>query len=284
MTKAGELIVVSYHGSTLYLSNPRQLPYRSASTHFIPLIKSGWSAVDSPDADEVLMRGPKELRFALAKDNLASGISMLHRRFIENEYDLLDVRGCQVLDIGSNIGDSAVAFARRGAAKVYSFQPLRTSFDQTVRNVGLCGHGNVVRLFHNAVSGSRGRRNSAGDPIPPIENHPYGKWASALHRGEPADVLTLMEALAKCRDELPIVCRLDCEGAEFDIFESDDIGECLDQIDRLVIEYHGQEYPRILEPLTTAGFTTWREERGPDIGLIVASRDQDRASLEVATA
>jgi hypothetical protein len=68
---------------------------------------------------------PGDLVFAVDGRALASDLHLISRLFGASEYDFLDFAGSVVMDIGANIGDSAIYFARRGARHVHALSRLR---------------------------------------------------------------------------------------------------------------------------------------------------------------
>ncbi|GEM_PF-2394552 len=275
VNRSNKMVHISHNGSTLHVRGEAQLSYASARRFFVPLAKSGWTAIDEPHTDEVLMRGPNSLRFTLDKSKLESGMCALYRRFVAKEYEMLDVQGCQILEIGVEFGDTAVAFLRRGAVTVYGFEPFRRSFDRTLRNIALCGHGGKVHLFQSAVSvglyvpsGLEDEEGPEGFPFPFMT----GKEISGYRDENGVSFMTLADAVAKCRPDLPIVCKMEVEAASSDIFQSEDVQECIAQFDRMVVEHHSSDADLVVQPLHDAGFSTHIVRHAPDLNLILAMR------------
>ena len=50
-------------------------------------------------------------------------IWLINENFIKEQYKWLDVEGKNVVDVGANIGDTAIYFALKGAKHVYAFEP-----------------------------------------------------------------------------------------------------------------------------------------------------------------
>ena len=55
--------------------------------------------------------------------------------FARREYSFLEVSDQNVIDIGANIGDSAIYFAAMGAKHVYALEPFPSSFEYAKKNV-----------------------------------------------------------------------------------------------------------------------------------------------------
>ena len=62
--------------------------------------------------------------------NNLSELSVILENFIENQYDWLDAKDKKVVDIGANIGDTAVYFSKvKKAKKVMAFEPYPYSYN-----------------------------------------------------------------------------------------------------------------------------------------------------------
>lgn len=187
-----------------------------------------------------------------------NGLRLMYERrltaievFLEEPYKPLDVRGRDVLDIGAYTGDSALYFAIRGARKVYALEPVPRICEMAVKNVQLNLVANVV-LRNEAVGG----RESVL-AFDPLENALLTTAHHDVEGGMPVRVRTL-DALV---DELNLddaVLKLDCEGTEYEVFET--VGkETLAHFHEMCIELHpvgnrsgGVE--AIMNKLSDAGF------------------------------
>ncbi|WP_338604544.1 FkbM family methyltransferase [Sulfolobus tengchongensis] len=56
--------------------------------------------------------------------------------FISESYEA-DVHGKEVIDIGANVGDTALYFAINGAKRVYSFEPLLPAYKEALGDINL---------------------------------------------------------------------------------------------------------------------------------------------------
>jgi len=54
---------------------------------------------------------------------------VIKENFIDEQYELLYVKGRDVVDVGANIGDSAIYFALKSAKHVYAFEPYPYSYN-----------------------------------------------------------------------------------------------------------------------------------------------------------
>src|SRR6266851_1823796 len=74
-----------------------------------------------------------------AKAPFVHNLTPLTDIFFLDLYDLYDYRGGVVIDIGAYIGDTAVYFAKNGAAEVYSYEPNPINYEYLKKNINLNG-------------------------------------------------------------------------------------------------------------------------------------------------
>ena len=68
---------------------------------------------------------------------LNNTIGLIDENFIEEQYKLLDVKGKDVVDVGANIGDTAIYFALKGAKHIHAFEPYPYSYNIAMKNIKL---------------------------------------------------------------------------------------------------------------------------------------------------
>ena len=86
---------------------------------------------------------------------LYNTIGMIKEQFIEEQYKWLNVKGKDVIDIGANIGDSAIYFALKGAKHVYAFEPYPYSCDIANKNTRLNGLQDKIIIVNQGCGGGR---------------------------------------------------------------------------------------------------------------------------------
>lgn len=183
------------------------------------------------------------------------GIKVLNERpgvFVENylkgSYNEigLDYTNRTVIDIGANIGDTALFFARNGAT-VYGFEPVRDLYEIAVRNAELNGNlKDKVHLFNYGVSYKRGKLN--------IEDMNSASGYAGKKDSYVVDIITIDDILNKY-DVKPDILKIDCEGCEFGIIENCD----LSMFNDIIFEHHakmvGSDYKILTDALESQGFT-----------------------------
>ena len=190
-------------------------------------------------------------RFEFGEETLIEALGMLVERFVEQEYQWLEAAGRVVVDVGANVGDSVVYFARRGAIHVYGFEPDVVTYNAALRNIEL-NHLDNVTVTRAAVTG-------------PIGAAPAGSQEMSF-----ADVL---DQVRSSHPGVPIVCKIDCEGCEYSLFADSLQAESVDQVSQVMIEYHWRPPDSIEHKLESFGFQVDSEPAAaPGVGWIRARR------------
>jgi FkbM family methyltransferase len=152
--------------------------------------------------------------------------------FMEDVYRIRDsdLTGKVVVDIGAYIGDSATAFALKGA-EVYALEPSRKLFGFLQSNIAANGFKDRIHPFPVGLSNRKESIEIAG-------------------AGLAADHLELVEGIDFVLRELPIdieYLKIDCEGCEYHLFGDERFLAHL-QPRRIAMEFHHglQDLPAIL--------------------------------------
>lgn len=165
--------------------------------------------------------------------------------------------GGDVVDIGANIGAFTLDAAMRyPAATVHAYEPDPRTCQALRRNIEANGLSSRVRIWNEAVAGESGtlRLWRGGGSIVASAH------LQASARGEACDVraVTLETVIARTSGRVGVL-KMDCEGAEADIFEA--AGSALDGVEHIVAEYHALLVPdvvprirRVLQPSFAVSF------------------------------
>jgi FkbM family methyltransferase len=180
--------------------------------------------------------------------------------FIEKDYNLLSNENFVVFDIGMNIGISSLFFAlNKNVDKIYSFEPVLTTYDQASYNLelnqtystkieafnyGLGGFTRVEKVLYN--SQAKGNCGIRLESSLVIDKKDANEIEIAIKNiGE-----VLPNFLAKHPLEKKVL-KIDCEGAEYEIIQKLSDTNLLSDIDVLLIEWHDKG-AKILEDILTA--------------------------------
>jgi len=172
-------------------------------------------------------------------------IGVINENFIEEQYKWLDVKDKDVVDVGANIGDSAIYFALRGAKHVYAFEPYPYSYNIAKKNIKLNHLEDKITLLNEGCGKSgfviikEDYKNVSGTDL---KNFKEGKKIRIVSLDEIVKRFNLKHAALK----------VDCEGCEYDlILNASD--EALKAFDQIIMEYH-YGYKNLVKRLEQAGF------------------------------
>jgi precorrin-6B methylase 2 len=201
------------------------------------------------DGDVFVATLPAGIRFESSERGLVDAMCMLVERFIADEYSWLEPSDRVVVDIGANIADSAIYFARRGALHVYGYEPDATAMRAARRNVEINSIRNIT-LTQAAV-------------------------VDVMAPGDSRDV-RFVDVLASASAKHPgalIVCKIDCEGCEYGIVNSSpELAVVAASVTQVMIEYHHRGPGQLTANLERLGFRVETAETVPGIGWIRARR------------
>jgi len=150
-----------------------------------------------------------------------------------------------IIDIGANIGDSAIYFALKGAKKIIALEPFPKNFNSAKKNIELNNLSDKIELQLAGCSSKTGEM---------IVNSIEGSSQSSLREsseGKNIPLLTL-ENIIKTNKIESALLKMDCEGCEYDsiLNSSEDI---LKKFSHIQLEYH-YGYKNIKNKLEKCGF------------------------------
>ncbi|HIH30738.1 TPA: FkbM family methyltransferase [Candidatus Micrarchaeota archaeon] len=151
--------------------------------------------------------------------------------FFRREYGKLFCKGRTVIDIGANIGDTAVYFAAGGAKTVIAFEPYPYSYSLAKRNIEKNGFGNVLVL--NAGAGGNNHTIIVDEKKVTVG----GSQLSASDSGRKVPILSLESIVCKYLKNERGVLKMDCEGYEYEILLSAP-NEAIRAFDEMMVEFH----------------------------------------------
>lgn len=182
--------------------------------------------------------------------------------------------GGVVIDVGANVGIFSL-LAAPAADLVLSFEPLPEAFDCLSRNVASVQAGNVI-CVNRAVAGNEGQAllcaNAALTAGRLLSTDGAERNAVSIHQVETVTLAGIFEEWSVDRCAF---LKLDCEGAEFAIFDSTP-SALFQRIDRIALEVHekiaGRSAQQILDRLNRENFSIRSRHLGPGFLLVAATR------------
>jgi FkbM family methyltransferase len=170
----------------------------------------------------------------------------VYGHFVKGEYDELEVRGRNVIDVGAGLGETPLYFLARGASHVYAFEPFPMAYEMARKNMARSGLARRVTLLNKGCGGESGSiKISAKKKSTPAST------LRASRSGRKVKITTLAEILKDYRIRNAVL-KLDCEGCEYGMLlgASD---ETLARLSQIILEYH-HGHRRLAERLRRAGF------------------------------
>jgi FkbM family methyltransferase len=170
----------------------------------------------------------------------------LYGVFCKNDYNSLPVFGSDVIDIGANIGDTSIYFAKLGAKKVIALEPSPINYESAKKNIALNNLNKKIELLLAACSSQDG--NIKIDP-----NKKGVKLALQKNINSNIEIPSLsLNSILKLCSNNTIVLKMDCEGCEYEtILLSHE--ETLKKISYILLEYH-DGYLNLKSKLEKCGF------------------------------
>lgn len=178
-----------------------------------------------------------------------SCLGLCYNTFFNSEYGNHPVEGKLVIDIGANIGDTAIFYAMNGAT-VIACEPFPHTYRLGKKNIRMSGMSWRIRLLNVAVGASHSYMM-----LPDTIESTVGKLAENTENGKKIPILTLSAIVGK-KNFNDALLKIDCEGAEYEILLSAD-NKLLRRFSTIVVEYH-HGCKNIIEKLESAGFDVKR--------------------------
>lgn len=184
-----------------------------------------------------------------------------------------------VIDVGMNLGFTSLAFLREPWCKhVYGFEPSEKTFSRAQRNFALnprfarrctsmnfgLGADNEKVLLHAAD----GRSGNATIALADVSSQTFDDTSEEVEIRR-ADV-ELEAVYSQIDPDIPVVLKMDCEGAESQIFSvlSDDL---ISRLKVILLEWHSRKIlQEIQDRLSKNGFVSFVDEPAADVGILRA--------------
>jgi len=175
--------------------------------------------------------------------------------------------GSIVIDVGGFCGEFGIWCALEKRCNVFIYEP---SEHHLIARFNAILNGCPVYVFHAAIGNSIGLRR--------FKYKPEAATSSQLSddaEGVSVECFTLKHEIAKAKElfgDLPVCVKLDCEGAEREIFDDE---SWLDGVYSVLLEFHYKDGERYREILRRHGFTLDTTDPNPEAwrAVIYAERN-----------
>ncbi len=174
--------------------------------------------------------------------------------FFREEYAFLNVDDKVVVDIGANIGDTAIYFELKGARRIIALEPYNFSFKLALENIKKNQLENLVTVVNCAYG--------IGEDVL-LVNEQNADRTRDLHvsRAEETKAVKIKRVslwdIIQSYNLQSFVLKMDCEGCEYDLLKEKN--EALDRVEAMQIEYH-YGYEPLSNYLVNHGFDVTHTE------------------------
>lgn len=209
--------------------------------------------------------------------NFTDELFVIKEVFVLGDYNFMSSEAIVVIDIGGNIGATSLFFSiKDNVKKIYTYELFEPTFNAANRNFSI---NSTDKIFCQNVG--LGKENSQLR----LEYSPSNKARMGLN-GLPLkeqfnDVVEMEVTLVDVADEVlridqlepgvKKICKMDCEGAEFEILGRLFQRKIIALIDFYIIEWHDRSTDEIESKFLEAGFDVMKSTfENSNTGLIYA--------------
>nr|WP_314897222.1 FkbM family methyltransferase [uncultured Flavobacterium sp.] len=204
---------------------------------------------------------------------------ILKEVFIEKDYNLLSNESFVVFDIGMNIGISSLFFAlNKNVAKIYSFEPVVTTYNQALYNLELNkAYSSKIETFNYGLGGSTRMEKVLFNPQAKGNCGIRLDLSLVIDRNNAKEIEIGIKNISDILPDLiakhsgqKMVLKIDCEGAEYEIMQKLNDTNLLVDIDVLLIEWHDKGATILEDILIKNNFRIISRFLTPITGMIYA--------------
>ncbi len=183
---------------------------------------------------------------------LINTFGLIKEQFTEEQYKWLEVERKDIIDIGANVGDSAIYFALKGAKHIYAFEPYPYSWDIANKNIRLNRLQDKITLINQGCSEK--------ETIVTIDSQYKnfgGTDLKSFESGKKIKITTLGKIIKRVDIRYPAVLKIDCEGCEYGFLLKAKKSD-LRKFEEIQIEYH-YGYLNLKRKLEESGFNVSKQ-------------------------
>ncbi|WLE98263.1 MAG: FkbM family methyltransferase [Candidatus Electrothrix communis] len=218
-----------------------------------------------------------------AEIQTAEELFILKEILLNKDYNFQALDRVVVVDIGMNVGLASLYFAsREDVEHVYGFEPFKPTYKQCIRNMNKNKNlankitANNFGLSHNRkaleVDYNFDNKGQVG-----IHGTGLIRSSMKLITKEKIELFPILSEIHKIIEHhlgMDLVCKIDCEGGEYDFFESFSKCGIPDPIKIIMMEWHRKAPNELLSILKRNNFraiTIYGDRQ--DVGMIYAFKE-----------
>ncbi len=209
-------------------------------------------------------------------------VDVMHEILVRELYHFQPNGPCVVWDVGMNVGMASLYFAAMPeVVAVHGYELFRPTWEQAGLNFALNPSHQSKIKSHSFGLGAR----SLVLELPYHEDlkgivgldGPLAVHEGVVMRQEWVQVMPATEALSALiaqHPQLPVILKMDCEGAEGEILEDLETSKSMRNLSIIIMEWHGSDMRRRVESLLKRnGFLSVSQPfEGADVGALTAFR------------
>jgi FkbM family methyltransferase len=191
--------------------------------------------------------------------NFTDELFVIHEVFVSGEYNFKTSDEFIVIDIGLNIGATALFFSQQKNVKhVYAYELFEPTYREALRNIALndtskitsknVGIGRESKLLHIPYSITSKATMSLNGAV--AGQFPDAKTVE-VHLIDVAEEFRRIDNLEFGAKK---ICKMDCEGAEFEILERLFETNLIGTVDFYIIEWHNKDTDNIERKFLENGY------------------------------
>lgn len=206
-------------------------------------------------------------------------ILILNEIFVKKDYNFFTKDKIVLIDIGANIGIASLFFSlQENIKKIYAFEPVDVTFNLAIENLNRNEKISKIESIYNYGLGKNERKEVFSfNPNVKGNTGLRGVLSTSFRR----DLVSEKEVIIKnASDEInkilkdnskyKIGVKMDCEGSEYEIFESLEETGVLKNIDLFMIEWHDKGAVAIEKLLKKNNFMFFSQKFTFNSGIIYA--------------